>query len=270
MLEVKILKNTHSGTEEARKLREYIQNCHVYSSEWASRTEEECSEFERGWEEILGAHLSRSKFNRLIREGWANENDDFRLVLFDYLFRNQVPLWHAERLPEMESPPLQNEDYQLRYRETFALLAQARVDEYLANLFSLNEETITMLTKRDKIIAKNIDEAEMKIRRRYPRLADKDPLKYNVQIGARHQPEMYTSIPVHVVNLEKEKKGFDKALTQIFLEQRKGKTLEDIKNLMLITGLLSLANDYRIPSEAELFQMSYNELYNITKNLRKS
>ena len=115
MIEITLLKCKHAGKEEARKLLPYIQNSDVFAPEAGYGTEDSVAEYEEYWESILSSRLSRTRFNKeneiIMSKRFGLTNDlerrklkqEYGLVLYDYLFRNRVLLWHVERFSKQEA-----------------------------------------------------------------------------------------------------------------------------------------------------------------------
>ena len=109
MIELTLLKVTHSGEQEARKLIPYIQDCDVFGIEGAICTEREASENERVWQRLLGTDISRSRLQEM---PYVSILDEKRRVytakVIDYLFRNKRLLWSTERFTEEEAQMVKN------------------------------------------------------------------------------------------------------------------------------------------------------------------
>lgn len=72
-IEITILKVSHSGEANAKKLLKYIQTCDVYGYETACSTEKIATDSENDWEDLLLKNPTRSAFLRLI-ESSASKN----------------------------------------------------------------------------------------------------------------------------------------------------------------------------------------------------
>ena len=196
MLETTILKVTHAGEEEARKLLPYIQNCHVYAPEAATQTEEGAQTAENIWENILKKDISWSKVKEAHETTYNREDSElraYRLKENNYLLRQKRKPWYLERFTQQESDLVwqlkDRADLSLRYGKK--ALLQESFNEYFSFIKQNIHHYSEMDEMRDKEIARNIVQAEERIRARYPELAEINPLQFVVRIGCLHQPEKY-------------------------------------------------------------------------------
>ena len=143
---------------------------------------------------------------------------------------------------------------------SFIALANRRLDDY----FALASEYTNLLfesdKKRDIHIGKILETAEERIRSRYAKLRDKEPLKLAVRLGFAHNPENYTRVPTVVHELLPE---YDDFFDEIHLGYINGKTFDELKLLMLMDGVYNLSSQgYLKPelTETQIKQMSFDEL----------
>ncbi len=208
MLEVTILKVEHAGITEARKLLPYIKASHIFSPEAAALSEQEATQEENYWDDVLAnPEMNRTRLRKtLLKEAYLNlEQYEFDCALVDYLFTEREPKYVAERFSKQESNHLNTLDNQHLQRMVASEQSIDNIPLFLKttyDLFCLNEQ-IRIL--RDCHIATNLDHAEDYIRKRWPRLEMVDTLRLGVMIGSGHYIEEYTTIPVHAPELTKPK-----------------------------------------------------------------
>lgn len=204
MLDVKILKVHHEGADEAKKLLPHIQQTHVYSPEYPACTTIQAISSENSWNRAIAALARVGQFRDYV-EGGEGEYVAFQN---ESLFAQKVPIYLVERFSPDESARV-IELHRLSFFVSDAairLFRNGNLDKYLELYrkgLQLGEESRDL---RDRNIARNIDAAEAYLRKVHPHLKE-DPLRLTVCLGARHQPERYTSLPVDVVSLVNSERG---------------------------------------------------------------
>lgn len=204
MLETTILKAAHIFAAPAKKCLPYVQNCDVFGSE---HTMVGAGDDEAVWEQVLrGSRKKFEGFNMFVHKNLHAFERAFGELLMKYAYTERRPKWFIERYTEEESQDLarmfkeSNELDHLavrRFREGKEEDAFAFWEKYHV---SLNE----YLIRRDTHMARQLECAEESIRKRYPALQEKEPLKYTLFVGSAHMPEQHMSIPAQVVNIDGE------------------------------------------------------------------
>lgn len=243
MLEVTILKVTHAGREEARKLLPYIKQADVYAPEEAAVTEELAQQYESSWEQVLSSGWSRTRFIKATEEKlrlFPPNIKDYILTERDYLYQRKVPIWSVERYQRQEAQRLREmkERQDLLHERALDSLARGNNNGFLTQLWdSLRlEKEITQI--RDQHIADNLSTAEKRIRQRYTSLLALQPLQLTVHLGALHRPEMYLSIPVVTHDLRGEPQTLHDKLDCSLQQER---PFEELRSLLLACGALELS-----------------------------
>jgi len=265
MLEVTILKVQHSGTREARKLLPYIQNCDVFGPEDSIVTEKIALDKEKDWEKIIKSDESRFRFigrtSDKIREiEWHPERAEYLLKVYDYLFREQKPLWFPEKCSEEERKNLLLPDGELDVR-AFKAFSKGDMDVFFAEIWEYVTLMFKQAEKRDQIIAKNLRVAETSIRNQYPSLASKEPVRYTFFVGFAHEPEKYLDGLVKTVDLS----------TALFIPSKRvqkaalnGELNDDYKKDTLIWLYLSFFNQ---AEQEKLEKMNVPELASLLRGV---
>lgn len=207
MLELTILKVCHSGFAEARKLLVYIQACDVFGEENAAEQETIAEFGELEWERVLSSVKSLTAFRALQDKAIYFEQNPGRQAygkkVREYLFRNKVFLWHAERFSQEESQGLF-----ARLKESDALFERAlqdlnsgRIEGFLSQYWNYELKFNKLVDERDQHIARQLSLAEERIRKRYVCLERKEIIQYSIALGGTHAPEQYCGLPCKVVDL---------------------------------------------------------------------
>ena len=210
---------------------------------------------------------SRTKVLGALEEGFAQLPGDqkkYAIGAFDYLFRNNVPVWFLERFNVDESLKLKELFDRHRSAGNFALerLFNQDVGAFLSNYKKSSEIFDDIIVLRDRHIAKNLDCAERDIRVRYPEIKA-DPLNFFVQTGASHNPELYAHESVKVVDLVSQS---SEGPEDLFIEGRKqGKSYDELHREMLLVGIKTLLPQRYGPLPEGFISMSYQELVNWVK-----
>jgi hypothetical protein len=245
MIEVKILKGVHSGIEEARKLLPLIEKCHVFSPEEAFPPIQIIERLEKDLEGYISRGDSRSKFKRWIDDQWPIKNGapdqgsmEYMHRTIDYLFRNRIFAWFAERYsPEeyRDMELLESEKNRLQLDACTALLDGDIVGHYTPHEDYL-EKFAEQVRLRDVNIGENLSTSEERIRDRFPGLNQVNPLRYVVSIGAGHNPELYVPFPVDVIDTSNGY-GLDSPQNKSVVAYMDGVRGDDLKVLMLREGI---------------------------------
>ncbi|MBI2136061.1 hypothetical protein HYU06_03250 [Candidatus Woesearchaeota archaeon] len=295
MLKIKILKTTHKGEDEARKLLPFISDCHVFGPEVGGMTEQQSIENEEQWLRVLNSGISRSQFKRGMKPFPLSDDPDIKamatqekisyfLKLTDYLYRAKMPKWHCERLtPDEAEIVFQQRKLSAHLqREQERMLLLGDVDGYLkaASLYLKNIKD--SLDFRDKAIARCLETAEAHLRNlvntfiktsQKTAVSEHKPLVYAVQIGGSHAPENYVrdngSLEVQIVDLAKnEGTSEDNIIIGGYLH---GKTIEDLRKELLVKGLLYLRKNRVISlSHDAIRQMSQTGLEGCIREFSRS
>ena len=140
-----------------------------------------------------------------------------------------------------------------------SLLLQGNIDDFLAIAWeNMKKEKETEGEVRDREIARNINEAEERIRARYTQLAHRQPLRFTVFAGLLHTPERYVTIPHNVCTLVGKPSTIEERLVYAEIE---GKSFDEMKLLELQFGAFNLSRIGRIPLTASQIEaMSFDEL----------
>ncbi|NQV91902.1 hypothetical protein HQ489_05505 [Candidatus Woesearchaeota archaeon] len=243
MLEVKLLKVTHAGKKEARKLIPYIQEADIYSPEHAGSTNEMALAMEHDWQRVLSSGGSRKHFQKVTEFGLQHlppNQQDYAVSEKVYLFRNEVPIFYLERFTPAEAMKLFGIKQQVdeKFERSLEVLAQGNVDRFLEIYWdSLQLESQTTGI-RDKEIATNLEKATSYLSEKFPALASRGKINLVALLGALHNPERYTSMEVEVVDLRK-------TITSIpdRLDDGLGRQLsfDEMRDIMLAYGALELS-----------------------------
>ncbi|MBI4451127.1 hypothetical protein HY642_04070 [Candidatus Woesearchaeota archaeon] len=267
MIEIKLLKVDHSGEEEARKLLPYIQSCDVFGPEVAFQAAETAAHTERLWERILqsGCSLTRLKKEFMPVQAYtsAGSAGEYLRKLREYTFRNKVRLWHPERFAE---PQLSgSERLEIRTAAEGNAISHAmegNLEDYLRAAYDILEMEGCEVDMRDKHIAAQFGSAEQSIRRRYPDLAAKEPLRYSVMLGALHSPEAYATMDIAVVLLT-ELTPADLLRQRLRKQCSGGAEVGSVAADILIDGLYRVAHygAYKPPAFDALMQENVTSLW---------
>jgi len=218
MLDITILKTKHSGESEARKILPYVQSSDAFSLEIFNpiMTEDKLTFKEEEWAELIGSGTSRSKFSASLDNMFTSFGDPegpaYLRKVFDYLFRNKTPLYHAERWKEYQQIK-EIYDFWISGNEIISrgleLLNDGDFELGSRLYFRGGELHSRHRVMRDKNVAQNLPKAEEFLRSAYPKLASKDKIALCVQVGASHKPELYIPQETKVINLVEDREfGF--------------------------------------------------------------
>ena len=140
-------------------------------------------------------------------------------------------------------------------------LAHGQVDEFLTQYWRGLKLEADLTRRRDQNMGRNISEAEQRIRKRYPRLANKEPLILTGSVGSLHSPEKYTDVPIEVCDLLGEPATIPDKLD---IGRKEGGSFEEMRPLLLAYGALELSvrGVLRL-AESQIESMSFEELSRI-------
>jgi len=257
MLETTLLKVKHDGEINAKCLFPYIERAHVYSPESCFTTEEDAVECELFWEEKLLSE--EKKVNSLKELSEATENYEFGSFALEehkYLLERGIPLWHLERFSKEKATELEArfEEAESSLSKAFTRLSEGKLDLYLELADCYFKGIVDHIIVRDQEIARNLRDAEERIRKRYPSLENNDLLQLVTAIGSLHSPEEF--IPdVKVVILN----SMDYEATLVSNYKKSIKQGEAFANRIPTILKFGLSNLSLSPNEIEEFADS--ELY---------
>ncbi len=208
MLDVTIYKTTHIGEQEARKLIDPIGQSNAFAIE-ATCTADCALLMEADWSKLLESGMSRTRFLQKLDVILSQENSyplikEYLTKLHDYLFRNKCPIYYTERFGSPED--VQNlHELAVGGNKIFyngiELIVQGCRDTGIQTSYDGARMQAEAVREKDRNIARNLETAEEVLRRTYPKLAQKGPIKLGIQIGRIHRPEEYCSFPVTVESM---------------------------------------------------------------------
>ncbi len=237
MLEVKLLKVTHSGKKEAKKVLPYLDNADIFGLEVSNLTEEEASLKEANFEKVLTTGVSKDKFFRslkanLERSGMHSGMRKYQTTIYGGVFMKKLPLWHLERFGVRRRDELMSSrgEYLDKMELCYELTTRGDEDNFLKVYWEGLNMNKQMSIERDKEIARNIDQAEERIRSRYNNLRDKESVRMVAMVGSEHFPEKFTNHPVEIVNLVSKEIT---PMTRLYSTLRSGMSFEESRQILL-------------------------------------
>ncbi|MBI2672101.1 hypothetical protein HYX16_04160 [Candidatus Woesearchaeota archaeon] len=243
MLELKILKVEHSGKEEAEKLEPFIEECDVFSPEFAYSTERATKKLEDTLENAIKKNDFGFFSDKINSSAYKASPEIREYVLMQYflLFKHKKPTFYLEKHTKEKGHRLF--EIQIDFEKAkFQAFVKSRVTkdiERLAEIFwDILGIEFTLAKIRDKNMVKNILMAESLIRQRYERLREKKTIKLIIAIGGLHNPEKYLNIPASVVDLWKIEQN---PISQIYIARANGRKLEEVKD-KLVEYLIPILN----------------------------
>ncbi len=201
MLDITLLKVEHKGELEAKKLLPYIEKCDVFAPEAAGEIAVRAMHLEKTWYGQL--NLSRSRVAPILAKNYSSHPPlmaDYNIKRDDYLFRNKKPLYYLEKWPEGSSL---NDRFAFHHSLMGAALdrlSRRDITSFLNTSSQAIEVLANLVKLRDRHIAENITNAEHHIRTVYPRLT-KSTLSLVAEIGLAHNPQIYTTLPLSIIDL---------------------------------------------------------------------
>ena len=259
MLEVILLKTSHAGINEAKKLERYIEWCDIYSPESAGGTEKEARSQESAWEKLLKGSKSTALKALKANEDNYPETNYYNFWRHNLLHKKGKKIIHLEILSDEERSEVLEYRNKILESKDLDFLTIGKVDMYLQSHRILLSQRLKFTELRDKNIARNIDEAEEKIRKRFTELTEKPIIKLAVEIGGMHNPEKYiTKCAPQVIDLTHDKSGtLEKSRT--FYAIRDVREIADIE--LLRFGLLELSEEKNLGlNPKEINTMDYDAL----------
>ena len=268
MLEITILKVEHQGTEEARKLLPYIQECDVFGPESAFLLEAEAAYDEKNWRDTIKADISRTQFLKfcsdMIEKTERNPGiKAYKLKTYDYLFSEKKSIWHPERYYEDERNSILASKEESRKLDTlsFKSLWEDKKDDFFDYTWKSFAIQFAQTTQRDQHIAKQLAFAETHIKNLYPQLAEKEKLKYSLFVGLAHEPEKHMDIPVNAIDLSTSLMIPLKRMYKAVL----GEDRSDESKRHTVIWLYRTFFKQRGPSQDQMEQMSLTDLIALLK-----
>lgn len=199
----------HSGAEEARKLKPYIEQSDAFSLEAARLTESRAKKWEQSWKQLLDMNLSRDRvlpaLERRNADIFPDKNIlDYMNIVHDYLFTGKVSMYYTERWKDN----INTSEIEVQNEKGFRLLYQGLVEIFAGETergipmcYEGLNRRIASAKAREKNMAENLLSAEKTIKETFPALRSKDKIRLAIQIGAAHQLEKYTTLPLRIVDL---------------------------------------------------------------------
>jgi len=271
MLEVDILKVTHATEKEAKKLLPYIKDCDVYSPEAAFLSEPEARIREYEWEGLIKSDMNRTRFLKI--KTFQEESDPrilaYSMKEWEYCFRSKKPFWYLERFSTQRAKELMDDYHKSDslFHESLVKLEQGDIEEFFEQNTLYNNLFNSIISKRDQHMGTNLTVAEEQIRERYPQFKDKESLRLAVQIGAYHNIENYTDLPVRVLDLTGEEDNIFIRYTETIYHN---KDPEQTKKHTLAIGVFSLAEAGILKlNEAQIEKMSFEELTQAVESISR-
>jgi len=259
MLDVTILKVLHETVTRARDALKYIQSCDVFSPEAGFLTEREAEQVERAWQQALDEDWSRTRYNKDLPFEPTDPDPSIRayqLKTMEYAFLEKRPLWMLERFDKDGEALLKAYAARLRAASQCCRDAlgagniESFFEEYWKEARDFNEGKVL----RDQHMGKQLDNAEARIRQRYPQYQNKEPIRVLTYIGAAHEPEAYTQIPVRLVSLD----AYDKGL------HAREQCTPEVRRQILVKGILKVFTWLPVlPQNVPL--LSFDELVAVAK-----
>jgi len=249
MIEIILLKERHATEEEAKKLRPYIEWCDIYGKENAACSTEDAEAIEEDWNNSLH-NLSRTAFRKWREKCHSSvyshkEIGVFMLKTDDYLFRAKKPIWFVERFEKKDSEKIRGELAKLKHVEAEALnlFLARRFDDFSLRYRGFLKFIDEMMQSRDMNIAYNLENAEDNIRRRYPALRDKNPLKFAVGLGGSHFPEEYCKKDMQVIQLYQAVPLYETVGHDFFKKSRSGVQIDEREvTLVALARLMAMSH----------------------------
>lgn len=248
MLDVTIYKVSHGGINEketmehARKLIPYVKNSDVFSLEISVYSEEEAAAFSRFWNKVLENPGSTREGVRKMMEKDPNTphyslHRLYTFTLVDYFFRNNVGIWFAEQFPTALEARKTNLEIHLALNNLFSstrALERKQIGSE-EKYYESNKFLRKIANYRDYIIGNVAKKAEPLIREIYPRLRDKEVIRWGIPIGSVHAPEKY--IPdAKVIDLAGQLSGYDALCFEVERKMEAGASFEEVRDLIREIG----------------------------------
>lgn len=278
MLEVKVLKDMHSTVAEAKKVLPYIKECDILSIELSNTLREDAELYEAAWRTVIRSDMSRMKYQEkmvpIIRQVFCRNPVEFVnnvLKVHEYVFLERKPLWLIEKYSlkeQKECTDLVRTAGELQ-QLCMSNLLRGDLSELFKCTISCYRAINEYSNKRDSIIARELQDAEQRIREHYSLAVD--PLKLAILIGAGHAVEKNESlkeISVKAIHLAPPNPELE--IIDYVRENSASIQLPDkIKKATLCVMINhAMGNGARQASE-KLTNMTLNELYVMAQSLSK-
>ena len=277
MLTVDIVKVWHAGIENAEVLVPHIEECDVYAPENTLSTEVNSSALERELYRHSTSGMDSLAFERKLRSDFKDRPPRAReYVVAEYmnLFRTQKPIFFVERFDPAKADKIDKikAGFDFNTSKGFSFLADSDVDAYYGYMKRAEDKLYEATKKRDQHIGSVLDRAEFQIRKKYPQLQNKNPIKLAVRVGWAHRPEIYTSVPTKIhTHLSEPTNHWDKFRVDLYKDGQPPKKLDDgLKLLLLRVGAKTLSDAPRHPLQLTPEQISTMSLDELTKVIRKT
>ena len=204
MLTITLLKVTHSGRAEAKKLHPFIENCDVFAPENAYCSVADAVECERQWQQDLKSGRSRAHMKEVIA-GWSlfctSDERYYKEIFWKSMYQFRKPAFYLERFAPDVSRRLEERKTEANTLSESALdeLALGRVDEFLRMDWQALQIANDVNAVRDREMARNLDGAETELCKKYSHLSAN--IKLTGLVGSVHTPERYMTLSVTHVDL---------------------------------------------------------------------
>ena len=241
----------------------------MYSQENALASEERAVLCENEHEDDLSSNEKKENFfkevNKLLKYRTSNLEhiyEHFDIEETRFLFDKNIPLWHLERFTTEKAKALKVRLNKIedKMNEAFTNLLNGKIDLYLKDVAFYFNGMSEITIARDQEIARNIVEAEDRIRQRYPLLRNVDPLRLMGSIGHLHTPEEVTS-RVKVILIENYDHDLFCSLMSNYIRSKKTEETFTDEPALLRFGLYGLdcTKEYiEKLSDQKLFEALYN------------
>ena len=264
MLTITLLKVTHSGRAEAKKLHPFIESCDVFAPENSYCTLAEAVDAEREWQQDLKSGKSRAQMKEVIAGRYHTLKSDERYYLetvWNSLYQFRRPVFFLERFVPDVSHRLEERKTEANTLSESALdeLALGRVDDYLRMDWQALQIANDVNAARDREMARNLEHEEAELRRKY------SPLPANIKltglVGSVHTPERHMTLSVTPVDL----RGTNHTIITDMGDARlRGLPFEEARVYQLRCGALELFHHGLLPVPlADIEQMDFPHLVDV-------
>ena len=213
MIEVNILKVTHYGANEAKKLIPYIQKADIFSPENGACTESDAAGQEARWRFALKNEDYFEKFMELFDQS----EDSYGKAVYMSLFKAQKPMFFLERFTPQQAEWIMHTfalSQELEF-EALNYLGCGLINQFVKTIEKSIQVSNRTIEFRDRHIAFNAATIEARIREDNPQFKQESVVLYGF-LGSAHEPEKYEP-SIHAENLSN-KKDFNH---QFYSEARK-------------------------------------------------
>ena len=198
VLNITLLKVDHTNEHLPDKLNFHIKECDVFSPEFSCCDLEEAKRIEQQWRDAIGIpSVTRYPVYGGIPYG------GFKSKLMQRIFEERKPMVIHERF--CPAAGLLHRALHLTFldiaNQGFDRLLDIGIDDSVEQLISSLRLHATGVRLRDQHIARTLTTIENRIVEQYPHLSQKEAISLTLSIGADHNPERFSEIPINVVNL---------------------------------------------------------------------